>query len=152
MSVNRNAEIKFHSQDGAHTLITLGFYKSQAPGAVVGWTLRAARPVFPVTRLAVLRAKNGTAWAVGTTENGYRYAWKTVEISLKLREESYRLRSVPGGYKGDRVKRWSRYVNGRKIDFVRIAWNQSADGVTVRAEDAETAKIIHEFHYAPKGK
>lgn len=152
MSINRNAEIKFHSQDGAHTLITLGFYESQAPGAAVGWTLRTARPPFPVTRLAVLRAKNGTAWAVGSTPEGYRYAWKTVSISPVFHLDAYRLRSVPGGYKGDQVKRWSRRINGRKIDFVRIAWNQGADGVTVRAEDAKTNKIIHEFHYAPKGK
>lgn len=117
-----------------------------------GYEVSPARPHDATTVAGTVLAKNGTAWAVGRTSDGHRLAWKTVRISAVYGKESYRMRSVPGGYKGDYVKRWSRSINGRRIDFVRIAWNGGKDGVTVRAEDPKTNKTIHEFHYAPKSK
>lgn len=53
------------------------------------------------------------------------------EIGARECVESYRMRSVPGGYPGDHVRRHERVINGRRYEFSRIAWGDGS--VTVRA-------------------
>ena len=147
MSISRHAEIKFDTT--APILYVKGLVDSK-PEQITGFSLYPARPVSVAAKYGVIMAKNGTAWAVGRTVEGLRMAWKTVKIDPVYAAQKYRLRSVAGGYKGDYVTRWSRKINGRRIDFVRIAWNGGKGGTEVRAEDNKTGKIIHEFHYPAK--
>lgn len=51
--------------------------------------------------------------------------------------ETYRLRSVPGGYPGDIVKCHDRVINGKRFSFSRITWGDGS--VTVRAYEAGNA-------------
>jgi len=91
----------------------------------------------------VYLAENKTAWRIGRNVDGALVAWKTVRLSSKFGQESYRMRSVPGGYKGDYVKCWSRNINGRTVDFARIYWNAGQNGATLRA--TRLGKVLHEW-------
>lgn len=99
-------------------------------------------PAFPVKKYL---AKNGTAWALGVCKSGALIAWKTVKISKRFGQESYRMRSVPGGYKGDYVKTWSRAFNGKTYSFSRIFWNGGKDGWTIRVYEGQSTKVIKEW-------
>jgi hypothetical protein len=89
-------------------------------------------------------AENGTAFRVGRNVAGGLVAWKSVKISSKFGQESYRMRSVPGGYKGDYVKCWSRNINGHTYGFSRIYWNAGQDGSTLRVR--RLGNVVHEWN------
>lgn len=93
----------------------------------------------------VYLAENGSAFRIGRGAHGEMVAWKSVKISKRFGQESYRMRSVPGGYKGDYVKCWSRNINGQTFDFSRIYWNAGQDGSTLRCRRPATGEMIHEF-------
>ncbi|AYD86759.1 hypothetical protein SEA_MICRODON_12 [Streptomyces phage Microdon] len=73
-------------------------------------------------------AANGQAFRIGRLANKALVAWKSVKISSRFGKGGYRMRSVPGGYKGDYVTHWSRNINGKTFDFSRIYWNAGKDG------------------------
>lgn len=79
----------------------------------------------------VYLAENGTGWQIGRCNSGALIAWKTVKISERFAAETYRMRSVPGGYLGDYCKSWSRNINGHTYDFSRVYWNAGNGGVSV---------------------
>lgn len=122
-------------------------------GAVLGtYQILPARPVsaylrpeFPVTKAL---AKNGSAWAMAVNTAGGMVAWKTVKISPRFSHEGYRMRSVPGGYKGDYVTRYQRRVNGKLFTFARIFWNAGKNGCTLRAYEGAAQTLIKEWHVA----
>lgn len=78
-------------------------------------------------------AENKSAWRIGRNVAGALVAWKTVKISDRFGKGGYRMRSVPGGYKGDYVTHWSRNINGKTFDFSRIYWNAGKDGSSLIA-------------------
>ncbi|AWY07331.1 hypothetical protein SEA_JACKIEB_12 [Streptomyces phage JackieB] len=86
-----------------------------------------------------------SGWRMGVDKDGALIAWKTVKISKRFGQESYRMRSVPGGYKGDFVKTWSRAFNGKTYSFSRIFWNGGKDGWTVRVYEGQSTKVIKEW-------
>ena len=53
------------------------------------------------------------------------------------------MRSVPGGYPGDYVRRYTRKINGQAYDFVRVAWGDGS--VTVRVFVGNTTEVAHEW-------
>jgi len=63
--------------------------------------------------------------------------------SAVTRTERYRLRSVPGGYRGDYVYRYVRRYNGSAFEFTRIVWGDGS--VSVSAHRAGTTEIVHEW-------
>lgn len=98
-------------------------------------------------------AANGAAFQIGRNVAGALVAWKTVRVSSKFGQTSYRMRSVPGGYKGDYVTCWARNINGHTYDFRKIEWNAGQDGVSVIAEKKDKGKVVseHRFDYPKKG-
>ena len=107
-----------------------------------GYAVLPARPSDAAVVAGKLLAKNGTAWAIGRTADGYRLAWKTVKLSKRFGRESYRMRSVPGGYKGDYATCWSRSINGKTYSFSRVFWNAGQDGWTINVFEGQTTKLI----------
>ena len=89
-----------------------------------------------------------SAWRMGTGEKGELVAWKSIKLSKRFGREAYRMRSVPGGYKGDYVTSWSRAFNGRTYSFSRIFWNGGKDGCTIRVYEGQSTKVIKEWHVA----
>lgn len=57
--------------------------------------------------------------------------------------ETYRMRSVPGGYPGDLVRRHTREINGKRFEFARVEWGTGEVTVTVSPE--RTTEILHDF-------
>lgn len=108
-------------------------------------------PVFPARPWDVSKvhgkvmAENGTAWAYGRNAQGMPLIWKSIKLSKRFGQESYRMRSVKGGYKGDYVTSWSRVVNGKTYSFSIIKWNGGKDGVTTRIYAGQSTKVIHEW-------
>jgi hypothetical protein len=100
----------------------------------------------------VYTAENGAAFRIGRNTAGALIAWRTVKISSKFGHSSYRMRSVPGGYKGDFVVCWARNINGHSYNFRRIEWNGGKDGVSVIAEKKDRGATVseHRFDYPPK--
>ncbi|UTN93016.1 hypothetical protein SEA_MARKY_13 [Streptomyces phage Marky] len=96
-------------------------------------------PVFPVVKYL---AANGSAWAMAMCKSGALVAWKSTKISKRFGLEQYRMRSVPGGYKGDFVKSWSRAFNGKTYSFSRIFWNAGKDGWTINVYEGQSTKIV----------
>lgn len=85
------------------------------------------------------------AWRIGRNVAGGLVAWKSVKVSKRFGREGYRMRSVPGGYKGDYVTSWSRAINGKTYSFSRIFWNAGKDGATLRVYEGQSTKVIHEW-------
>lgn len=104
-------------------------------------------PAFPVKKYL---AKNGTAWAMGVCKSGALVAWKTTKMSARFGLESYRMRSVPGGYKGDFVKHYSRVINGKTYSFARIRWNGGQGGTTIKLYEGQSTKVLREVHIPAK--
>ncbi|QFG07907.1 hypothetical protein SEA_INTOLERANT_12 [Streptomyces phage Intolerant] len=94
------------------------------------YNLLTARPVSEYLKWIgpAYLAENGTAFRIGRNVAGGMVAWKSVKISDRFGKGGYRMRSVPGGYKGDYVTHWSRNINGKTFDFSRIYWNAGKDG------------------------
>jgi hypothetical protein len=117
--------------------------------------LYAARPASEYLSWTgpVYTASNGSAFRIGRNVAGGLIAWKTVRISGKFGRSSYRMRSVPGGYKGDFVTCWARNINGVTYDFRKIAWNGGQDGFSVISEKKDRGAVVgtHRFDYPPKG-
>lgn len=90
-------------------------------------------------------AENGTAWRIGRNVAGGLVAWKSTKTSKRFGQESYRMRSVPGGYKGDFVKHWSRAFNGKTRSFAKILWNGGKDGWTIRVYEGQGTTVLHEW-------
>ncbi|MEV5330826.1 hypothetical protein [Streptomyces werraensis] len=65
------------------------------------------------------------------------------QIGERADVETYRMRSVPGGYPGDLVQRHSRVINGKRFEFARIQWGTGE--VTVTAAPYNTTEILHDF-------
>ncbi|QOV06192.1 hypothetical protein KGG72_gp62 [Streptomyces phage Salutena] len=65
------------------------------------------------------------------------------QIGERADVETYRMRSVPGGYPGDLVQRHSRVINGKRFEFARIQWGTGE--VTVTASPYNTTEILHDF-------
>lgn len=57
--------------------------------------------------------------------------------------ESYRMRSVAGGYRGDYVTAWSRRIGGKLYDFSRVQWGTGETSVT--AWIGGTTEVVHRW-------
>lgn len=112
-------------------------------GTTTDYRLFPGRPSGVKWAGPVYRAANGSQFRIGRCNSGALIAWKTVRISEKFGQESYRMRSVPGGYKGDYVKCWSRNIGGKTFDFSRIYWNAGQDGSVLRVR--RLGEMVHEF-------
>lgn len=95
-------------------------------------------------------AANGSAWQIGRCNSGALIAWKTTKFSKRFGQESYRMRSVPGGYKGDFVKHYSRVINGKTYSFARIRWNGGQGGTTIKLYEGQSTKVLREVHFPAK--
>lgn len=63
-------------------------------------------------------------------------------IGPRTDEESYGMRGT-AHRPSDQVHRFTRRINGKPFEFVRIAW---ADGdVTVRVYEGDTTTVLHEW-------
>lgn len=89
-----------------------------------------------------------SAWRFGVCNSGALIAWKSIKLSARFGREGYRMRSVPGGYKGDYVTSWSRAINGKTYSFSRIFWNGGKDGCTIRVYEGQSTKVIKEWFVA----
>ncbi len=116
-------------------------------GAEREYDLYASRPATEYLKWIgpTYLAANGTAWRIGRNVAGGLVAWKTMKLSKRFGREGFRMRSVPGGYKGDFVTSWSRTINGRTYSFSRIFWNGGKDGVTLRVYEGQSTKVLHEW-------
>lgn len=74
------------------------------------------------------------------TREGPSVAFK---ISGRADVETYRMRSVRGGYPGDLVQRHTRVINGKRFEFARIRWGTGE--TTVAAYPYNSAVILHDF-------
>lgn len=69
-------------------------------------------------------------------------------VTERQHVESYRMRSVEGGNRGDWVERRSSVINGKLYEFSRIKWRNGS--VTVRAYKGNTAVVLHEWNSPPR--
>ncbi|MGW5130861.1 hypothetical protein [Streptomyces sp. NPDC004135] len=67
----------------------------------------------------------------------------TISIGPRTDVEDYRMRSVPGGYKGDLVHHHAREIGRRRFDFSRVEWGDGT--VTVTAWIAGTTNAVHQW-------
>ena len=65
------------------------------------------------------------------------------QISKRADVETYRMRSVPGGYPGDLVQRHTRVINGKRFEFARIRWGTGE--TTVTAYPFNSTERLHDF-------
>jgi hypothetical protein len=144
-----NPEIKFLSQQTAYGVLHTLHVVQPGGGMTKGNTYRLmkVRPAqaYILSVRKTYLAKNGTAWRTAVLTSGEQVAWKSAKFSQRFGRESYRMRSVPGGYKGDYVTSWSRAVNGKTYSFSRIFWNAGQDGATLRIYEGQSTKVIHEW-------
>lgn len=124
------AKLSFKSDQTPYGLLHTMRVTDAEKDKVAEYHLLPARPVSEYLKWIgpAYLATNGTAWRIGRNVAGGLVAWKSVRISSRFGQTGYRMRSVPGGYKGDYVTCWSRNINGRTYDFSRIYWNAGKDG------------------------
>jgi hypothetical protein len=74
----------------------------------------------------------------------------TTKISIGPRTdvEEYRMRSVVGGYRGDKVHHHDREINGTRYRFTHIRWGDGDVTLIVRTDDSSEHQ--HRWDYAPK--
>lgn len=144
------ANLKFltvHTANGDfHTLRTL---TDDGRTVLADYDLYPARPASGYLKWvgpAYMDNLGRAAWRLGRNVAGTLVAWKSVKVSRRFGRESYRMRSVPGGYKGDYVTSWSRAVNGKTYSFSRIFWNAGKEGCTLRVYAGQSTKVLHEWH------
>ncbi|AVO22552.1 hypothetical protein PBI_PAEDORE_69 [Streptomyces phage Paedore] len=69
------------------------------------------------------------------------------KIGERQNEDTYRMRSVAGGYPGDIVRGFTRVINGTEYAFSRIEWGNGA--VTVGAMKKGETEHAHYFESKP---
>lgn len=145
------ATIQFRSSQTAnsvlHEAVITGFSKKN-PDSEFTALVVPVRPTDIMVMYGKVLAKNGTAWAYGRDKDGNRLIWKTVRISNRFARESYRMRSVPGGYVGDFVTCWARNINGKTIDFSKVSWAGGKDGFSVIAR--HKGEDLHRWDFPAK--
>jgi hypothetical protein len=72
-----------------------------------------------------------------------------VVILNRKNSETYRMRGTKTR-PSDLVTRWERVINGRTIEFARIAWMGGREGYTIRAEAG--VNDLHVWHFNANGE
>jgi hypothetical protein len=138
------AKLTFQTVQTPYGLLHTMRVTDDVKGTAKDYHLTSAKPEGVKWTGPAYLAANGSAFRIGYTKDGAAVAWKSTKISTKFGQESYRMRSVPGGYKGDYVKCWSRNINGHTYDFSRIYWNAGTEGSTLRVR--RLGHVVHEWN------